>query len=272
VNSLGFPGPDIAEPKPADVFRILFLGDSVTQQGLPHTVEQFLNTTYPNSDKRFESVALGISGYSSHQGRVLAELYGARLEPDIVVVLFGWNDHWQAYGSTDSEKVVTTKNAADDGFTETVYRNMRILQGLKWIWVELRNSEVAPLSDVRVPQSDYRDNLAKVEEIFSDQDVPVLFVTSPTSHYQMGVPDYLVELGFVRDKKTAARMHRDYNQVVRDIAGTGDSFLLDLEEELNTVSRDTLEALFRRDGIHLKPAGLAVIAGRIRDSIAGVSQ
>ncbi len=43
VNSLGFPGDEIPSPKPAGRYRVMFLGDSCTQQGYPDFVELFLN-------------------------------------------------------------------------------------------------------------------------------------------------------------------------------------------------------------------------------------
>ncbi len=62
-------------------------------------------------------MTLALSGYSSHQGRVLAELYGETLEPDLAVIYFGWNDHWRAYQTIDSQKVVTeTRSVWASGF------------------------------------------------------------------------------------------------------------------------------------------------------------
>ncbi len=78
-------------PKPPGRARVLFLGDSCTQQGYPRLVELYL--TIADEDRSFEAVTLAVAGYSPYQGRVLAETYGVQMQPDFVVVYFGWNDH-----------------------------------------------------------------------------------------------------------------------------------------------------------------------------------
>lgn len=70
VNSLGFLGSEILVPKPSDVIRIVFLGDSVTNNGYPKYVQYFLNDGM--SKPKYEAINFGVSGYSSHQGVIVA--------------------------------------------------------------------------------------------------------------------------------------------------------------------------------------------------------
>lgn len=266
VNSLGFRGKEIVVPKPENVYRILFLGDSVTQQGFPDMLEHFLNAKFPNAAKRFECVKLAVAGYSSHQGRLLAEMYGEKHEPDIAFVYYGWNDHWQAFGSTDSEKVFKATNAKWSGISSFAYRNLRILQGLNSIRCSLLGLNT-PLTEVRVPKEDYANNLRKIHEIFEKQNIPTVFITAPTSHYRLGVPEYLIARKAIPDKSSAAELHKTYNQIVREVAQTANSFLLDLETEFTSTSTENLEEIFMKDGIHLTAIGLSVIAKRIFDFI-----
>lgn len=267
VNSLGFQGEEIVIPKPQNSYRILYLGDSVTEQGYPGIVEHFLKLSYPDSPKNFESVVLAVSGYSSHQGRVLAETYGSQFEPDLVVVYFGWNDHWQAYGATDAKKVIKMSKTVWSRVMEFAYNRSRILQFLNWILLSHTSSDVTSIRQLRVPLNQYRDNLRQIEKVFTNKSVPAIFIMAPTSHYKLGVPDYLVEKNFVQDKKTAIRLHKEYNQVVRNIAQDGTSYSLDLEAEYNNLSAENLAALFLADGIHMTDIGLAVIAKRISEFI-----
>ena len=80
-------------PKPAGSTRILFFGDSCTQQGLPRTVATRLNRlgglaplgraqAGDAEAQPVEAINFGVSGYSSHQGLVLAERWTERLEAD----------------------------------------------------------------------------------------------------------------------------------------------------------------------------------------------
>ena len=266
VNSLGFPGDEVVTPKPHDRVRALFLGDSCTQQGYPDMVELLLNEGHEASARRFESVTLAISGYSSHQGRVLAEVYGERLEPDVAVVYFGWNDHWQAYQTIDSQRVAP---GAPSPWAKRLafFQRFRLVQGLGSLTASVKGSN-KPIGEVRVPREQYRANLLTIQRIFERQGVPVVFISAPTSHYRLGVPDYLLDLNFIADKQSSVTMHRSYNEIVREISGAPGSYLLDLERDFD--SRHDLEAIFTRDGIHFTPAGLALVAKRVSDILEEV--
>ena len=102
TNALGFRGRDWVIPKPPDVYRVMFLGDSVLR-AYPGLVELILNADRSRTEF-VETLNLSVEGYSSYQGRILTDRLGAVLEPDLVIVSFGWNDHWQAYGNPDAAK------------------------------------------------------------------------------------------------------------------------------------------------------------------------
>jgi lysophospholipase L1-like esterase len=265
VNTDGFKGGQIVIPKPGNVFRILFLGDSVTEQGLPELVEHFLNARASQRAKVFESASLAIAGYSSYQGLVAAELYGLRYEPDLVIVFFGWNDHWKAYGSTDSKKRIEPLTGTAAILSGFAYHHVRLLQGLNAVSgsITRRNDWTG---EVRVPLDDYQANLVNLRELFQRSTVPVIFITAPTSHYRLGVPQYLINMNFVHDKESVVTLHKAYNEVVRQVADDG-AILLDLDSEISSASHRSLRALFMDDGIHLTSIGLAVIGARIADLV-----
>ena len=89
----------------------------------------------------------------------------------------------------------------------------------------------------------------------------MVLITAPTSYYQLGVPDYLVERKFVPDKETAINRHRSYNDVVREIAEHNNLTLLDLEKAF--ASRRDLGRIFTSDGIHFSNTGLNLVAERV---------
>lgn len=263
VNSLGFPGNEITTPKPKNVFRIVYFGDSCTQEGYAQIVERLLNEYFGGDSLHFECVTMAVSGYSSYQGRLMAEMYGAMLEPDLVVVLFGWNDHWLAYRAIDSE----TRPGDYSGIINSMYNNLRLLQFMKKIFaVEARSESDLVLDKVRVPLGEYRENLSRISDLFISEDIPVIFMTSPTSHYRLGVPAYLITEKLTANPQAAISMHRTYNRAVRDLAGQSDIFLLDLESDFDTLQN--LDQIFTKDGIHFTSAGLELVAKQVFDFIA----
>jgi len=267
VNALGFRGDEIPVPKPPGVYRIAFLGDSVIAEGYPTVVERILNETYAEAGQAFESAELAVHGYTSHQGVALSEMYGTVLEPDLVVVQFGWNDHWQAYGSIDAEKTVRVSDTPVARLGDWLYRRSRILQYVTWLGHSLSGANL-PIGEVRVPVAQYRDNLEQIVSIFAARDVPVLLVTAPTVHYRLGVPDYLVELRFVENKASSVALHKRYNQVVRDVGREKGVPVLDLETEMDKLSDEELEAAFTEDGIHLSAQGKELVGALVSDYVS----
>ena len=266
VNSLGFPYKEVSIPKPPHTYRIVYLGDSCTQQGYPLFTELFLNADKPKGETHFESVNLALSGYSSHQGRVLAERYGRRLDPDLVIIYFGWNDHWLAHGATDANKVVYVPRSRWETTIDRVHENSRLLQGVNKFTIKVSGSRIDDLlTEVQVPSVQYRDNLLTMKAIFDERRVPVIFITAPTAHYRLGVPDYLLERKFSPTKQQAIALHRQYNQIVRDLARETGAYVLDLESEFSDLK--DLTQVFKSDGIHFVEEGLALVARRLTDFI-----
>jgi len=263
VNSLGFYGKEFQVSKPPGVYRLMFLGDSVPAQGYPQTVETFLNWLHP-SGMRFESINLAVGGYSSYQGRLLADKYGKTLQPDLVLVSYGWNDHWQAYGQIDSRKAINIEHSLLHKTVDLIYRHSRILQWLLHAELWLRGAE-HPIAQVRVPLDEYRNNLTHIGDLFAAMNVPVIFIAPPTSYYVLGVPDYYIKRGFAASKEKALELHKAYNQAVREVAESRHWLVLDLEQEIGSLRN--LSDIFLTDGIHLTPNGRALLAQRITEFI-----
>ena len=104
INNLGFRGDDFTPAKPAGSFRILCLGDSTTfgwsvgdRETYPEVLEQLLRERYPK--RRFQVLNLGVTGYTSLQGRELFLTQAANFQPDLVLFAFGPNDRLPALKS-----------------------------------------------------------------------------------------------------------------------------------------------------------------------------
>lgn len=256
ANSFGFFGPEPALPKPPGTWRWLVLGDSCSQQGYPEAWPELATRALRPAVKSraIDEVNFALSGYSSHQGRVLAERYTQALAPDLVAVYFGWNDHWLAWGSVDAEKHI-------DARFERVYRSSRLLQALRKLADGARSpSESKPLAQTRVPIDRYRANLEAICTAAQASGAQVVLVTAPQALDVLGIPEYLLTRPFATDAASVLRLHREYNAVVRDVARERSAILLDLEREFE--QRSDRAALFLRDGIHLSDAGKLAVAER----------
>ena len=113
TNSLGLRSAEIEPAKPAGVFRILVLGDSVTfgwgvrvEDAFPSQLASLLATLRPND--RFEVINAGVSGYGTWQELLWLRQTGLKLDPDVVIVQAHLNDaadnlwgtiSWQGGGS-----------------------------------------------------------------------------------------------------------------------------------------------------------------------------
>ena len=258
INSLGFWGPDIITPKPGGVCRVVVLGDSSAEQDYARLLERCLNSSLAADATRYECALLAVAGYSSYQGKVIAEKVAPALEPDLTVLCYGWNDHWLAYGATDEDYAL----GRNMRFLPNLLGRSRLVQFCRMLLASLSGSDEKNIIDeVRVPADQYRQNLLAMVRTFRKNGTSVVLMTSPTSFYQKGVPDWLVELRLTSNKEAALHMHQQYNEIVRDIAAEERTILLDIETEFEQST--TTEHLFKADGIHFSRAGLYAISERL---------
>lgn len=91
----GFRSPDVPIRKPSGVRRIIALGDSVAfsasvpyEQSWPYLLERRLN----QQDRPVQVLSAGVPGYVSAQVVYRYLNRGAKYQPDLVILLVGWND------------------------------------------------------------------------------------------------------------------------------------------------------------------------------------
>lgn len=261
INSDGFKEKEFSPKKPG-TYRIIFLGDSCTFQGYPKFVQTFLNANQNNS-KPVECLSLAVAGYSSYQGLIAAKKYGSQLDPDAVVVFFGWNDHWKAYGAIDSKKVIDTTQKPSR--IKMLIDDFRLFQLFNRV---LKTQRPKPLSDLRVPPEDYKSNLTEIGELFKKKKAPVIFLTAPTFFYKWGVPKGLFKLQSLDSSEQLIRLHKQYNSIVREVASGDGFYLVDLESDLGEF--ENMYDIFVFDSIHFTSEGLALVANKVTDVIAGL--
>ena len=98
VNSLGFLDREPKIPKAAGTFRIVVIGDSFVEAAQVQVEQKFhvlleknLNERLPNG-MPIDTIALGSSGTGQVNQLAFYDAFGARLKPDLVILLFVFND------------------------------------------------------------------------------------------------------------------------------------------------------------------------------------
>jgi len=255
VNSYGFRGPEVERPKPRGTYRILYIGNSCTFQGFPRMVELALREENPG----VECLNFANPGYTSHQGRVFVESYIDELEPDLVVASYGWNDRWLAYGAVDREKKIRISGGALTGAVRGINARWRFLQFMRRALSPVLG-KTAPLESSRVPPGHFSENLRAIGDACSARSIPVIFATEPSSHPMLGVPDYVVLSRYASSKEASLALLREYNDIVRKVAGEKDGrHLIDLDTRIS--GRGDVRSIFTGDGLHFSEAGLALVTG-----------
>ena len=102
ANGLRLPGPASEEKTPM-LYRIAVLGDSCSFLGIDLFPNHLASLIQAHRGRAVDVVNASSPGYTSFQGlRRLSTLW--KWKPDLVIVNFGWNDHWKALsGCTDRE-------------------------------------------------------------------------------------------------------------------------------------------------------------------------
>ncbi|HEY8515970.1 MAG TPA: GDSL-type esterase/lipase family protein [Candidatus Binatia bacterium] len=192
TNEQGLRHPERIERKRPGTFRIVCLGDSVTfgyriplvfpdapeqydrdDAPYPRRLERLLRAEDPARD--VEVIALAVPGYSTHQGLLLLERWIDALEPDLVIICFGFND---VSLKPSPDHVVMSR-----GFLPTVLRAVvSSSQALLHLWSWWANGPGAPPPgppprlQPRVPLERYVENIGAMVALAREHGAQVLVV------------------------------------------------------------------------------------------------
>ncbi len=177
INEFGFRGP-LPGPKRAQELRILSLGESTTaglRLPLGETYSAVLERALgARTGRRVTVVNAGTGGYSLAQGVAVARLYTDRLEPDLILTYFGYNDFLPRQFRAERDAA-----APEDGL-EITDRELLRRRALPWNrahfwlqqhsnfvrWAARRESpELASPRRGRGPRVPAEDRLALYEEL-----------------------------------------------------------------------------------------------------------
>ena len=267
VNQLGFLDREVERIKEAGVQRVICMGDSCTGQGIP-PYSGFLHERLirePPDDRQWEAFNMGVHGYSSMQGLRLFQRMGAELEPDVVTLFFGWNDHWLG-GQPDSVRMAVTVHPGSRALLAALKRK-RFFQWLAKRANPARSMAYGKSRDEwgpRVPHPEYEWTLRTfVREIRSVDAVPVL-ITAPRADK---LADALLEKQ-ARTLEETTTWHDEYVEITRSVGRELNVVVVDLAAVMKGPPNSEI---FTGDGIHFTRKGRQVIAQHIYDAIADMT-
>ena len=236
--------PEKLERLRAERPALLLMGDSCTHLG---RYDRELSRLV--SERRGVKLAygnLGVAGWSTYQGRRQLERDVLPLEPAVVTIYYGWNDHWIGFGIEDKNVALVKRVFAGP------WSGSRVVQLATRAVVAMGARKTAYPN--RVSLEDFEENLRMMVARARAADIRPLLVTAATSHREGDEPAELATR-WLRELSELVPLHESYVARVRQVARDEDAALCDAAARFAELSRPEIEASFMADGIHLTPAG-----------------
>lgn len=221
INDYGLRGYQISSTPGSP--RIMALGNSCTFGWGVELNQTYLKVTEQIIGNGCEIINGAIPGYSSLQGRRFFEDELISLKPDILLILFAWNDHWAAASQiTDKEQqfpplpVIRLQNFLSN------FHSYRLLKKLLLATVEPPPDSIFDRSNIvyRVGLQDFGDNLAAICLLAIENNIRPILLSSPIPSLENYYPPGSVS--------NLHRYHDYYNQTIKSVANDNGVELIDL--------------------------------------------
>jgi lysophospholipase L1-like esterase len=278
VSALGFRGPEIVVPKPANTLRVAFLGASTTwcaevssnDHVWPHLVVQDLERAFRH--KRFDYVNAGVPGYTLESIRKSLEYRVAPLAPDVIVIYEAANDL-----SGEMRRLAASRGLIVSERIEVVSWPSRY--SLLWYLVEknlrlIAAQQIAKSPDRRLefdPRSigqAYRSDLVQLIRTAQRHAKVVAVATfsvqpreDQSEERQMDASSSaLFYIPFLHPRSIVAA-YRRYNDIVREVAMETDAVLIEGEDDIPG------DPAHFTDSVHFTDSGSRAMATRVSDAL-----
>lgn len=283
VNAMGFRGPEIAMPKPANTLRLAFLGASTTWCAevssndlvWPHLVATELSRAFPTT--RFDYVNAGVPGYTLESMQKSLERRVAALEPDVIVIYEATNDLSgemrrlaAARGIIESEKFeVESWPGRYSLLWYLAEKNLRVLAAQR----VARSTERRLQLDPREIGHEYRTDLThliRAAQRHAKLVAVATFSVQPrrgqTEEQQMQASSSaLFYMPFLHPDSIIAAYER-YNEIIREVAQQTSALLIEGEHDIPG------DAVHFTDTVHFTDAGSRAMASRISSALIADSR
>ncbi len=259
INSFGLRGEEI--PKQSDKIRIVGLGNSCTFGWRTPENEIYLRQLEKliNSDTALPQVEIinaGVPGYTSFQGQKFFTDHISTLNPDIVLMMFGWNDQWAAADNIpDKDQNFPSQFILDIQDFVSRLKIYRLLRKIILLTTEkplaetiIQNNQV-----YRVTFEDFYYNLKSIIDKATVENAVAIVLSSPIPSLENYYPP--------DSKSNMHYYHNYYNNRARLVTLDANAELIDAAAHF-----DNYNDLFddaKMDPIHFNTKGHLVLAEQI---------
>ena len=242
---------------------LVFMGCSCTQFGKYDLFfDETLRAQQPGA--AFSFVNMGIGGWTTFQGLQQLKRDVLPMQPRVITIYYGWNDHWCTFGAEDRD--LATFHVRHPILLNKTVSRLRVVQLVnKMLFSKVMGGQT--YSQQRVPLADFRANLLDMVRLARAHGSAPVLLTAPSSHQVDHEPEYLRER-WLKDLHQLVPLHNAYVQTVRDVAAAEQVPLVDLFKLFKELPPAEQAASFQTDGIHLTETGDRHIAKFLYDSFA----
>ena len=229
---------------------LVFMGDSCTQFGkYDLAFDETLRAQNPAA--HFTFVNMGTGGWTTYQGLQQLKRDVLPMQPRVITIYYGWNDHWCTFGAEDKD--IATFHLRHPLLLNKSISRLRIVQLInKQLFSKVMAGET--YSQQRVPLIDFRTNLRAMVRLAREHGITPVLLTAPSVHQVGQEPTYLAERS-LKDLHQLVPLHNAYVQAVREVAAEDHVLLVDLFKLFKELPPPEQEASFQKDGIHLTEIG-----------------
>lgn len=235
---------------------IIFMGDSCTEGPVGDYPER-LYLTYGSKPEfgNLPFAKVGVAGWSSYQGLRQLRRDILPLKPKALFFYYGWNDHWDAPGVTDSEIGWVFSRPM-----QIALKSRLFLLGMK---TAVSLGFLNKREDLRrVPEPEFRRNLEAMVNLARENGAVPVLITAPTSHLLGREPEYL-QVSWMKELNNLVPIHNRYAEIVREIGRDRGVLVCDLKARFDEIRRNdpaVISSYFLTDGIHFHAEGNQKVA------------
>jgi lysophospholipase L1-like esterase len=253
INALGLRGPELARPKPAGRRRLACFGDSITFGYGVADGETYAAALGQALGPGTEVINAGVTGYTTHQVRLLLARLAPALELDAATFCIGWNDASRRPVDDRTYAGRIRAAAALDGLA----RHVHLYRAAKSLYLRalMRRAERewdTPPAQERVPPGRYRENLRAIVEECRRRGVQPVFLALPrrrrAGEAPPAVPAQAAVLAEVAAELTVPLL--DVGELGLPAAGANDAYFI--------------------DNLHLSVEGHRYLASRLAEALRAI--